>query len=88
SPKIIKISPKIVELNPDGTYTFWQYSIWGAVGQSGTLKVGVETEELTTKRDFEALERLKNLLDMAVKSSENMFNMMKAHDELFYEIAK
>lgn len=80
--KIVKTKyPKILEDNCDGTYTAWTYTVFGPVGEQGTLKSGIEISELKTKSDFAAAERIIDLINKSLKSQEIMYSLMKNHYE-------
>jgi translation elongation factor EF-Tu-like GTPase len=75
-PRKIKMPPIILEVNGDGTFTQWSFSLFGSVGHQGTLKPGNEVEQIRSAADRKAVEQIETMFAKAMQSQMSMFVAM------------
>jgi len=68
----------VMEKHPDGTVTFWRYTMFGAVGDRGTLRADVKTKPVTNAKERAEVERVKRLIGRAVERSKQAYEVEKA----------
>jgi hypothetical protein len=75
-PRKVKMPPIIFEDNGDGTFTQWNFGLYGPVGHKGTLKLGDAVEPIRTAADQKAVEQVEAMFAKALQSQMAMFAAM------------
>lgn len=79
-PAKTEIFPIFLERNPDGSYTGWKYSLYGPIGQTGTLTPQAEAklETVHRRRDKHKLEQFIQILERSDKTGNAVAGAMLA----------
>lgn len=67
----------IVQDNHDATFTHWQYSTWGMIGNTGEPTPDVTISPIRTKTDFARVAVLELQIERANRSQKALFTVMK-----------
>jgi len=78
TPHIEELTPLFLEKNADGSYTTWQGSLYGPIGQSGTLTPEAEAklEKVTRRKDRRQLEAFIKTLERSDRIGQTLAESM------------
>jgi hypothetical protein len=63
----------VAEENGDGTFTVWDYSVWGPIGQSGRLAGDVTAREPKNAKEREAIRHKRAMIDRALVTQRALY---------------